>query len=178
MSSWYFNRKIVFRNIICDNQTADSPEKTPVVRTGQNGQNAPPKDDPRQMVHAETNMGKTPSKVGQMGNHTWHPRHENTITRANTGLEWAQIQSVLTSQYYTKSGIEMYIKCLFYNNVYIYVEYSSLQCRLGERPGESTDIFSIPQTSDRGHCKQHTNKAKRLNTFPTCILLHNVPNME
>ena len=34
---------------------------------------------------------------------------------------------------------------------------------------------SIPQTSDRRHRKQHTNKAKMLNCFPTCILLHNVP---
>ena len=43
-----------------------------------------PKDDPIQIVHAETNMGITPSKVGQMGNQTWDPRHENTTTRANT----------------------------------------------------------------------------------------------
>ena len=68
-------------------------------------------------------------------------------------------------------------KCILnvYNNVYIYVGYPSLRCRLGEQPGEWTDIFSIPQTSERRHRKQHTNKTKMLNCFPTCILLHNVP---
>ena len=45
--------------------------------------------------------------------------------------------------------------------------------RHGHLPIRATWVFPQAQTGDIA--KKHTNKAKMLNSFPTCILFHNVP---
>ena len=80
MSSWYFNRKFVFRNRICDNQTANSPDKSPVVRTGQNGQNAltqrwPNTNCPRRNEHGDNSFESRPNGESDMGPPSWE--HDN-----------------------------------------------------------------------------------------------------